>query len=168
MERLQAEVRLHQEELAALVLDPAALEQLLERGGGRPGSRPLWHAAATARGDVGQALEALLEAEAIPDGADEVALQPLQGVPGREDGRLGFQSPPQPPEAVVEGRAHEVRIASSRASATSLPRVPASPAGPTQEGQPSRQGQAAMSERLSASSRECSRYSGSERPMPPG
>jgi len=114
----------------------------------------------TARGGVGEPLQPLLQAQAVAGADHERALQPLEVASGRAlrgFGVLPDGSPPQPAQPVVEGGTQRGRMASSRASATSLPRVPASPAGPTQEGQPSRQGQAAISVRLSASSRGCSR-----------
>ena len=154
VERLQAGVGLYQEELAALVLHPPAFEKLLERNSRRRHARALAMGPASARRGRRQSFQPLLEAQAVAGRTDECALQALEIIAvRRRRGVSAVHSAPQPPEAVVEGGAHRTRMASSRARATSLPRVPASPAGPTQDGQPSWHAQAAISDRLSASRR---------------
>ncbi len=136
------------EALAPIVLHAVPLDDLLERrmveGSGSPPSP----------GDRDEALEPGLQGEDVlaPVLSQEGVLEMLQSRGGGHTRR-----PLQPPELVVEASVAHTRIARSRARATSFPRLPISPAGPTQEGQPSRHPQAAMSARLSPSRRGWSR-----------
>ena len=174
---LQVDRGLDAEELAALVLDPHPLDELLERDGGGPPPLRLLD-----RGDGHEPLETRLQGEHLAVARrlpQHLALESLEAegagrvVAGGPRRRLGAtqaleaaaEDPhrlcdERPPGAAPDGDPSDpldwiLGSAPHRGSpvATALPLLPTSPAGPTHEGQPSVQGQAAMSDRLSASSR---------------